>query len=94
MTSMSKLMLWLARIWTLLFAVALALFLIGTFGLFGSDTGPLAGVFLVPLGLPWIRFVDIFPETLWPWLAAITPLANITIFYGLHRFFRNRVRGT
>ena len=27
---------------------------IGFFGLFGSPRGPLAGVFLIPLGMPWI----------------------------------------
>jgi hypothetical protein len=83
-------MLWLARIWAVLFALALVLFLVGTFGLLGSETGPLAAVFLVPLGLPWIWFVDIFPGPLWPWLGAIAPLANIALFYGLHRFFRKR----
>ena len=80
---------WLFRIWGALYAVALVLFLIGTFGLFGSDQGPLAGVFLVPLGLPWIRFVDLFPEPLWPWLGAASPLVNMLLLYVLHQVARH-----
>ena len=71
-----------------LYVVALLLFLVGTFGLFGSDSGPLAGIFLVPLGLPWNRMIDIFPEPLWPWLAAAAPLVNIAIAYGAYRLSR------
>jgi hypothetical protein len=37
----------------LLYVLALGLFVVGTFGLFGSPSGPLADVFLMPLGLPW-----------------------------------------
>lgn len=85
---MSRFMNGLMRIWIVLYLIALALFLIGTFGLFGSEPGPLAGVFLVPLGLPWVKFVDAFPEPLWPWLGGAAPLANIAILYGLSRVFR------
>lgn len=62
-----------------LYVLALTLFAIGTFGLFGSRTGPLAGIFLVPLGLPWNRMLDVFPEAALPWLAATSPLANLCI---------------
>ncbi len=61
------------------YLAALTLFAIGSLGLFGQERDPLAGVFLVPLGLPWNRFVDVFPEPLWPWLGAATPLLNIAI---------------
>lgn len=71
------------RIATILLGVAylaaLTLFAIGTLGLFGQERDPLSGVFLVPLGLPWNRFVDAFPEPLWPWLGAAAPLLNIAI---------------
>lgn len=87
---MAQVFKWLARIWAVLYVVALFLFLVGTFGWFGSETGPLAGVFLVPLGLPWNRFVDLFPELLWPWLAAATPMLNIAIFLGLSRMLERR----
>ena len=85
--TLTKWLLWVA--WAL-YLVALALFVIGTFGLFGSDPGPLAAIYLVPLGLPWIRFVDLFPEALWPWLGASSPLVNIFLLHMLHRYARDR----
>ncbi|HRD98420.1 MAG TPA: hypothetical protein PLA97_18720 [Rubrivivax sp.] len=36
---------------SVLYAVALALFLVGAYGWFGSPQGPLAGVFLIPPSL-------------------------------------------
>jgi hypothetical protein len=86
---MSQLFKWLIRIWIGLYLVALFLFAVGQFGLLGSEQTPLAGIFIVPLGLPWIRFVDAFPELLWPWLAAGTPIINIMLLYGLYRYFRS-----
>ena len=62
-----------------LYALAVGLFFVGTFGLFGSPSGPLAGVFLIPLGLPWTLMLDVFPEPLWPTLAALAPAVNLTI---------------
>ena len=64
---------------SVLYALAVGLFMIGTFGLFGSPSGPLAGVFLVPLGLPWNLVLDVFPEPLWPTLAALAPALNLII---------------
>jgi hypothetical protein len=64
---------------SVLYALAAGLFIVGTFGLFGSPSGPLAGVFLVPLGLPWNRMLDIFPEKLWPMLAILAPAVNLVI---------------
>ena len=49
-----------------LYLAAFALLAIGTFGLFGSERDPLAGVFLVPLGLPWNRLLGGFPEAMRP----------------------------
>ncbi|MCC1494525.1 hypothetical protein [Cognatishimia sp. F0-27] len=74
----------------LLWVLAIALFLIGQFGLFGQDADPLAGVFLVPLGLPWNRFIDIAPEALWPWLAALAPLINLALLSMICRLFGGR----
>ena len=42
------------------------------------------------LGLPWIRFVDRFPEELWPWLGAASPLVNVLLLYALHGYARHR----
>jgi hypothetical protein len=44
------------------YLAALALFIIGTFGLFGQDRDPLSAVFLMPLGLPWNLMLDVFPD--------------------------------
>ena len=61
------------------YLAALALFIIGTVGLFGQDRDPLSAVFLMPLGLPWNLMLDVFPEPLWPWLAAAVPALNLMI---------------
>ena len=70
-------------IFAALYVVALALYLAGTFGWFGVEPDPLAGVFLIPLGWPWVFLVDFLPEPLWPWAAAAAPLLNLLILRGL-----------
>ena len=73
------------------YLLALALFAIGTLGLFGSEPDPLAGVFLIPLGLPWTLFIDdLAPESLWPWLAALTPVINLLIVFAICRWLKSR----
>ena len=79
---------WVIRIVGVLYLVSLALFLIGTFGLFGQERDPLAGVFLVPFGLPWILWTGGFPELWLPWLAALAPLLNLAILTMLCRYFQ------
>lgn len=74
----------------LLYLAALAGLAIGTFGLFGQAPDPMAGVFLIPLGLPWNRFIDGFPEHLWPLLAALAPAVNLALLILICRAFRNR----
>lgn len=66
-------------IFAVLYLLALGLLLIGTFGLFGSEQDPLAGVFLMPLGLPWNLMLDGFPEPARPWLSGLSPLINLLI---------------
>jgi len=66
-------------VFALLYASAIALLLIGTFGWFGNERDPLAGVYLAPLGWPWNRLVDFAPEPLWPRLAAAAPVVNLAI---------------
>jgi hypothetical protein len=63
----------------LAYVAALALLLIGTFGLFGQERDPLSGVFLMPLGLPWNQWLDVFPDAMRPWLAALAPVVNLAI---------------
>jgi hypothetical protein len=75
-------------VFALLYAGALLLFLIGTFGWFGQDRDSLAGVFLIPLGLPWNRLIDGLPDPLLAWAAAGAPIVNIALVAGLCRLKR------
>ncbi|SHG76462.1 hypothetical protein [Marivita hallyeonensis] len=72
------------------YLAALILLLIGTFGLFGQDRDPLAGVFLMPLGLPWVLWMDDLPEPLLPWAAALAPVINLALIAALCRRFGRR----
>ncbi|HSF19526.1 MAG TPA: hypothetical protein VLK65_28645 [Vicinamibacteria bacterium] len=82
--TMLRYILW---IFGLAYLAALVLFVIGTFGLFGSERGPLAGVFLLPLGVPWIWLVDLAPERFWPWLLAAAPVVNLAILWAMCQKF-------
>jgi hypothetical protein len=77
-------------IFAVLFAAAFVLFLIGTYGWFGSPQGPLAGVFLVPLGLPWNRWLDVLPSSLRPAAAVAAPALNLLLLWGLCRWRAGR----
>ena len=68
-------------IFALLCLLALALFLIGTFGLFGQEKDPLSAVFLLPLGLPWNLLLDPLPDAVRPWAAALAPLLNLILLW-------------
>ncbi len=83
---------WVFRVFVALYFVALALLLIGTFGLFGQERDPLAGVFLMPLGMPWNLWLDGLPE--WGLLfgAVLAPLVNLTILWIMCRYFASRRR--
>ncbi|WP_435202973.1 hypothetical protein [Qipengyuania sp. 902] len=73
---------WAVIIFTLLYALALLLLAIGTFGWFGQERDPLSGVFLVPLGLPWNWLGDKAGLT-GPVLAMLAPAINAAILYWL-----------
>jgi len=62
-----------------LYLIALLLLIIGTFGLFGQESGPLAGVFLMPLGLPWNLVWKFFPVVAGPLLGIAAPLVNLAL---------------
>jgi len=79
-------------VFALLYACALGLLAIGTFGLFGAERDPLSGVFLLPLGLPWNLFLDYTPDALRPWLAAAAPLLNLLIIWLACRGLERRAK--
>jgi hypothetical protein len=73
----------------LLYLGALGLLAIGTFGLFGQEQDPLSGVFLIPLGMPWIWLAD--KVGLGGALVAIlAPLINLLILFALCRMLTRR----
>ena len=78
---------WTIRIVGACYLVALALLLIGTFGLFGQERDPLSGVFLIPLGLPWVSLLDGVSDGFKPWLAVLAPAFNLFILMALCRAF-------
>lgn len=73
------------KLFIAIYLVALALFLIGTFGWFGQERDPLSGIFLLPLGLPWNRMLAGAPEPLLPWVGVCAPIINILILQLLCR---------
>ena len=66
-------------VFTIAYLLSLMVWLTGTFGWFGQEKDPLSAVFLVPLGLPWNRLVDLLPEVMWPWAAAAAPGVNMIV---------------
>jgi hypothetical protein len=64
-----------------LYALALGLLAIGTFGLFGQERDPLSGVFLLPLGLPWTHLLDPIARDGSPWIAIAAPGINLALLW-------------
>ncbi len=71
----------IVTVFALLYAAAFVLFLIGTYGWFGSPQGPLAGVLLMPLGLP---------SALRPPAAVAAPALNLLLLWGVCRWRARR----
>ncbi len=76
---------WVFWIFAGLYAAAFFLFLVGNFGWFGQERGPLAGVFLVPLGLPWNLLWDWLGDRALPAVGLLAPAVNLGILYWLWR---------
>lgn len=74
---------WLFFLFVTLYALALALLAIGTFGWFGQEQDPLSGVFLLPLGLPWNLLLDRVLGIDGPLVAILSPAVNAAILYWL-----------
>lgn len=82
---MSRVCRFVMTVFAALVAVALVLFVIGTYGWFGSPQGPLAGVLLVPLGMPWVLLLDVLPEPVLAAAAAAAPALNLLLIWTLCR---------
>ena len=80
---MCRIIVW---IFAFLYVAAIALMLVGTFGLSGNEKDPLSGIFLLPLGLPWALIVHVAPEPLWPWLAGLAPAINLGLLIVFCRY--------
>ena len=89
---MSRFCRWAVRVFLVLWALAVALLAIGTFGLFGQAEDPLAGVFLLPLGMPWVLWTDALPERLLPAAALLAPGLNLALLAVLCRALSSRRR--
>ncbi|MEO8618771.1 MAG: hypothetical protein ABI412_05345 [Sphingomicrobium sp.] len=81
---MSKYLRLAATVLAVLYLVALFLWAVGTFGWFGANKGSLAGILLVPLGLPWNRFGEGYA------IALLPPVLNIAILMLLSRVAARR----
>jgi len=66
-------------VFALFYLVAIAILAIGTFGLFGQERDPLSAIYLIPLGLPWVHFIDVSPEWFLPWFGVFAPLLNLLL---------------
>ena len=76
---------WGVRIYAALWLIAVLLFAIGTFGLFGQERDPLSGVFLLPLGLPWNLWVDVLRDALRAPTIVAAPVLNICVLAAICR---------
>ncbi len=85
---MSGICRWLIGIGVVAWALALVLFVVGTYGLFGQQRDPLSGVFLIPLGMPWVLWLDGFGETLRFWLGLAAPALNLALLAVICRMLR------
>ncbi|MEZ5801112.1 MAG: hypothetical protein R3D29_12420 [Nitratireductor sp.] len=77
---------WILRLFAVLYLIALAVWAIGTFGWFGVEPDALSAVYVILLGQPWTRVVDLFPEAAWPFLTALTPAVNLGLIFALCRW--------
>lgn len=81
----------LCRSFILVWGVALVMHLIGLLGVLGMEQGPLSGLLIVLLGLPWILLVDHLPHEILVWVAAAMPAVNYVLIRSLCRARRRRI---
>ena len=72
-----------AIVFALLYAFALVVWAVGTFGLFGVEPDALSGIYLVVLGLPWTSMFS--GESGGAVAGVLAPLINLAVLVGLRR---------
>ncbi|WP_108880772.1 hypothetical protein [Anderseniella sp. Alg231-50] len=72
-------------VFAVIYVTALLLYLTGTYGWFGQETDALSGVFLIPLGFPWILFN--VPDNFSALFGAGAPLINLALLWIVCRRF-------
>jgi len=83
---------WLFWGFLVLFLVALGIFFSNLMGLFGQTPDPLAGVFLLPFGLPWNLLGNGLSDP-YPMIIGFgAPLVNLAILWWLWRFSKKHRR--
>jgi hypothetical protein len=85
---------WLCRMvvrgFALLYLAALAYTGVSATGWFDFAPAPLAGVFLVVLGLPWTLAAAWFPDSWQPLVAAAAPLVTLLVLWTYCHWPRRR----
>lgn len=74
---------WVFWAFAIFYAFALAIFLIGAFGLFGQEKDPLSAVFLIPLGFPWIWLSNLAGLPGNAAIGLLSPAINLAILFWL-----------
>jgi hypothetical protein len=73
---------------SLLYGLALLLWLAGIFGWLGIEQDSLSGIFLILLGQPWVRLVDFLPEAVWPLASALSPAISLVVIAAICKIVR------
>lgn len=75
-------------IFAVLYLLSLLALAVGTWGWFGVEPDPLAGVYLVLLGMPWNGILDRFGPSARVPLAIVAPAINLLILVAICRLRR------
>lgn len=78
---------WVLIIASIAYVLALGIFLVGTYGLFGAETDPLSGIYLIPLGMPWVLLADYLPASVSSGFAIVAPVINLFMLWLILRRF-------
>ena len=77
------------------YLLALGVFVVGQIGFSGSVKDPFAGVYLIPLGLPWVYVFDFnsLSDNAANWLRVLSPVLNYFFITATCGFLRRRTIG-